>query len=130
MGLEEKREIQRAETCWLPQRRQELKELCGAEVPYEIQWITFNGDVKGLNWLEANGPHQIGAAFRIIGADDAGRQALREGVKKVVISNVRDAAAKTCTFEEGVLSLRCAFARSPEGRFTGEEIAELLTSKL
>ena len=130
MGLEEKREIQKAETGWLPQRKAELKELCGGDVPYEIDWTSFDGDVKGLNWLEANGPAQVGVAFRIIGADDLGKQALREGVKKVVIKNVKEVGQKSCTFDGGVLTLACAYSQSPGGRFKGEEIRDVLMAKL
>lgn len=130
MGLAEKREIEKAKTGWLPERLKELKELCGADVPYEIDWASFDGDVQGLNWLEHNGPAQVGVAFRIIGADDLGRQALREGVKKVVVKNVKDAAARSCAFDGGVLTLACALSQSPGGRFKGEEIRDVLTAKL
>jgi hypothetical protein len=130
MSLEEKREIQKAETGWLPQRRAELKDLCGGDVPYEIDWASFEGDVKGLNWLEANGPAQVGVAFRIIGADELGKQALRDAVKKVVIRNVKEAGGKSCAFEGGVLTLACAFSQSPGGRFKGEEIRDVLMAKL
>lgn len=130
MGLEEKREIQKAQNGWLPERHKELKELCGGEVPYEIEWASFDGDVKGLNWLEANGPQQVGVAFRIIGADDLGKQALREGVKKIVVRNVKDVGAKACSFDGGVLTLACAFSQSPGGRFKGEEIRDVLMAKL
>lgn len=128
MGLAEKREIEKSKT-WLPERQAELKELCGADVPYEIDWTTFD-DVQSINWCEANGPAQVGVAFRIIGCDDLGKQALREGVKKIVVKNVKDVAAKACVFDGGVLTLTCAFSQSPGGRFKGEEIRDVLMAKL
>jgi hypothetical protein len=130
-GLEEKREIRKATEGWLPEKNREISELSGGgTMTFEIDWATFAGDLKGMNWLEFNGPQQVVNAFRMIGADDLGREALREGVKKVVVRNTNDAASKSLALDGGVLTLTCAFAQSPGGRFTHDEIRNFLTSKL
>jgi hypothetical protein len=129
MGLEEKRAIKAAVEGWLPQRQAELKELCGGDVPYEIDWPSFEGDLKGHNWLEFNGPAQVGMAFRQIGSDDLGKESLR-GIKKVVVKNVKTEAEKKLSFEGSVLTLLCAFAKSPGGRFTDGEIRDCLMKGL
>jgi hypothetical protein len=130
MGLQERRAMEQAVQGWLPARQAELKEICGGDVPYDVDWASFEGDVKGIEWLEFNGPQQVSAAFRGVCTDDLGRQAVREGVKKVVLKNMAEIGQKALGFQDGVLSLCCAFAQSPGGRFTDGEIAKLLLEKL
>lgn len=128
--LDEKREMKKAEE-WLPARNQELSELSGGgTMKFEIDWSTFDGDLKGMNWLEFNGPQQVVNSFRIVGADDLGREALREAVKKIVVKNAKEEKARALAFKDGVLTLTCAFAKSPGGRFSHDEIAKFLTGKL
>jgi hypothetical protein len=129
MGLEERRAIKAAQEGWLLQKQAELKELCGGDVPYSIDWTTFEGDAQGINWLEYNGPQQVSNAFRMIGVDDMGKEALR-GIKKIVVKNVQDADKKELVFADGVLNLTCAFAKSPGGRFNHDEIRDCLMKGL
>jgi hypothetical protein len=131
MSLEEKREIKKATEGWLPEKNRELTELSGGgTMTFDVDWSTFAGDLKGMNWLEFNGPQQVVNAFRMIGTDDLGREALRESVRKIVVKNAKDAAQKSLALEGGVLTLTCAFAQSPGGRFTHDEIKAFITSKL
>ncbi len=129
MGLEEKRAIKAAEEGWLPRKQAELKELCGGDVPYAIEWASFEGDLQGINWLEFNGPQQVSNAFRMIGVDDLGKEALR-GVKKIIVKNVREPEKKELAFEGGTLTLACAFAKSPGGRFKDQEVRDCLLKGL
>ncbi len=129
MGLAEKRAMEQAKQ-WLPKREAELKEICGGPVPYEVDWASFETDAKGIEWLEHNGPQQVSAAFRGICHDDVGKQAVREGVKKVILRNAATPAEKALTFDTGVLTLKCAFSQSPGGRFTDREIRAAIEPKL
>jgi len=129
MGLAEKRAMEKAKE-WLPGREAELKEICGGTLPYEVDWKTFETDAKAIEWLEFNGPQQVGAALRGICRDEVGKQAVREAVKKVVLRNAAEAEAKALAFEGGVLTLCCAFAKSPGGRFNDREIRTFLESRL
>jgi hypothetical protein len=113
----------------LPKRQAELKEVCGCDVPYAMDWASFAGDAKGLKWLEANGPEEVSRAFRTIGTDDLGREALR-GVKKIVVKNVPEVKQKELSFSDGVLTLICAFSQSPDGRVASGEIVECLLKGL
>jgi len=125
MRLETKRAIKAAEDGWLLTKQGELRDLCGSEVSYVIDWPSFDGDSQGMNWLEFNGPQQISNAFRIVGTDELGQEALRS-VKKIMVKNVPEVAGKNLAFSDGVLSLECAFAKSPEGRFSDQDIAQCL----
>jgi hypothetical protein len=130
-SLEEKREIQKATSGWLPEKNKELAELSGGgSMTFDVDWATFAGDLQGLNWLEFNGAQQVVNAFRMVGADDLGKSALRDSVKKVVVKNVREPNQKSLGLDGGVLTLACAFAKSPGGRFSHDEIRDFLTSKL
>lgn len=131
MGLEEKRQIEAAQKGWLPAREKEANEICGGgKVAYEVDWKSFDGDAKGISWCENNGPAIVSCAFRVICADDLGKQAVRDGVKKVVFRNVKEAKDKAMGFEGGVLTLTCAFAQSPAGRFKDDEIRKCLEAGL
>ncbi len=130
MGLQEKRAMKEAVEGWLPKRQKELNDLCAGEVPYEVDWDSFADDAKGISWLEANGPQQVASAFRVVCKDDLGKEAIRDGIKKVVLKNVGEIEGKALSFDDGVLALACAFAQSPRGRFGYKEIQTLLESKL
>lgn len=130
MGLEENRAIETAKTGWLPKRQKTLDDLAGGNVPYEIDWASFAGDVKGIQWCENNGPAMVEQAFRLVGKDDMGKKALREGVKKVVLRNVADAKAKKATFEKGTLELVFAFAQGTAGRVESNLIEKVLLKGL
>ena len=128
--MQEKRSIKAAEEGWLPQRQKELAEICGKEIPYEVDWNSFAGNLKAIDWLEFNGPQQVSGAFRGICRDEIGKEAVQEGVKKIVLRNVPEIADKALTFTDGVLELRCAFAQSPRGRFKDREIHLFLEPQL
>jgi hypothetical protein len=131
MSLEEKREIKNAQDTWLPVKTKELSELSGGgTMVFEIDWATFDGDLQGLKWLEFNGPQQVVNAFRIIGMDDLGKEALRNTVKKIVVKNAPGESDKKMDWADGVFTLTCAFAKSPLGRFTHDQIKEFLIAKL
>lgn len=131
MGLQEKRARKAAEEGWLPQRQKELGEITAQElIPYEIDWDSFEGDAKGIEWLEHNGPQQVSMALREICRDDLGKEAIREALAKVVLRNVGEIAAKSLAFDSGALTLCCAFAQSPQGRFKHTEIRACLEAAL
>jgi hypothetical protein len=129
--LDEKREMKKAADEWLPAKNKELSELSGGgKMAFEIDWATFAGDLQGMNWLEFNGPQQVVNAFRMIGGDELGKEALRGGVKKIVVKNAAEPKDKAMGLSGGVFTLTCAFAKSPDGRFTHDQIKEFLASKL
>jgi len=130
MGMLEKRAMKAAQEGWLPKRQAELDQICGTEVPYDIEWESFASNEKAINWLEYNGPHEVNAAFRGICKDDIGREAVAEGVTRVVLCNVTEVTDKQLSFADGVLRLDCAFAKSPSGRFTHKEIRTRLEEGL
>jgi hypothetical protein len=62
--------------------------------------------------------------------DDMGKQAVREGLKKIKLKNVADKAAMKMTFEGGVLEMHCAYALGAGGLISDNEIRALLEKGL
>lgn len=130
MGLQERRAIQTATESWLPKRSAEIEQICGKSIPFEIDWESFDGDLKGIEWLEHNGPHQVGMALRGLCRDDIGREAVQQGLSKVILHNVAEPAAKQVSLRDGILELSGAFAQSPSGRLDHKAIQACLEESL
>lgn len=122
MGLIEKRLIKQGQEDWVPAAQQELRELTGGEQVYEVDWGTFNTDEVGLNNVQNQGLRRINAAFRVICCDALGKEAVCEGVKKIVLRNLNEVAEKGMTLADGVLTVQCAWGKGSDGYFTDGEI--------
>jgi hypothetical protein len=69
-------------------------------------------------------------ALRVICQDDMGKEAVREGLKKVVLKNVKDKGSMKISFAGGVLEMNCAYALRTDGMYSDGEIRELLIKGL
>jgi hypothetical protein len=130
MGLAERRKIQELQTVTLPGRVREIEEICGNPIPYEVDWDSLADDAEALNFMDNISCHRLNMALRVICQDDMGKQAVREGLKKVRLKNVKDKADMSMTFQDGVLEMHCAYALRTDGMFSDNAICELLTQKL
>ena len=130
MGLAEKRKIKELQDTVLPGRVKEIEEICGKAIAYDVDWASLAEDAEGLNFLDNISCHRLNMALRMICQDDLGKEAVREGLKSVKLTNVKDKAAKKLAFEGGVLHMTCAYAMKLDGAFSDGEIRELLMKKL
>ena len=130
MGLTERRKIKELQDTTLPGRVKEIEEICGKPIPYEVDWDSLADDAEGLNFLDNISCHRLNMALRMICQDDLGKQAVRDGLKKVRLKNVKSKAEMKMTFEGGVLDMHCAYALRTDGMFSDREIRALLTEKL
>jgi hypothetical protein len=130
MGLEEKRKIKELEEEVLPGRVAEIEEICGAPIPYEIDWPSFAGDLTALNYVDNISCHRLNMALRVICSDDMGKEAVRDAVKKVRIRCVPSVDDKKLGFAEGALEMTCAYAAGLSGAFGDDEIRVLLLQHL
>src|SRR5215471_7932326 len=130
MGLAERRKIKEPTDEVLPGRVTEIEEICGAPIPYEVDWDSFADDLDGLNFLDNISCHRLNMALRVICSDDLGREAVRETVKRVALRNVAETSGKSLRFEDGTLAMTCAYARGLDGAFSDNEIRELLMQHL
>ncbi len=130
MGLNERRKIKELQETTLPGRVQEIQEICGKAIPYEVDWESFADDAEALNFLDNLSCHRLNMALRTICIDGMGKEAVREGLRLIKLKNVKDRAAMSITFDGGVLEMHCAYALRTDGMYSDGDIRELLLTKL
>lgn len=130
MGLAEKRKVKELQETVLPGRVKEIEEICGKGIPYDIDWASLAEDLEGLNFVDNISCHRLNMALRDICKDDLGKEAVRDGLKSVKLTNVKDKAAKKLAFDGGVLHMTCAYAQKLDGAFSDNEIRDALMKKL
>ena len=130
MGLAERRKIKELQDVTLPGRVREIEEICGAPIPYEVDWDSLADDAEGLNFMDNLSCHRLNMALRVICQDDMGKDAVREGLKKVRLKNVKNKADMSMTFEGGVLEMHCAYALRTDGMYSDNAIREMLMQRL
>jgi hypothetical protein len=130
MGLNERRKIKELQETTFPERVNEIEEICGKAIPYEVDWDSLSDDLEGLNFIDNISCHRLNMALRVICQDDLGKEAVREGLKLIKLKNVKDKSAMSMTFADGTLEMHCAYAQRTDGMFNDNEIRELLIQKL
>ncbi len=130
MGLEERRMIKELQDVTLPGRVKEIEEICGTPIPYDVDWTTLADDKTGLNFLDNASCHRLNMALRVICADEMGKEAVRDGLKKVRLVNVKTHDDRKMAFEGGVLEMHVPYAEGAGGLFSDNEIRELLLKGL
>jgi hypothetical protein len=108
----------------------DIEEICGKGISYDVDWPSIQDDAEALNFLDNVACHRLNMALRMICVDDMGKEAVRDGLKSIKLSNVKDKAAKKLSFEGGVLLMQGAYAQGLNGAWSDGEIRELLTKKL
>ncbi|HLY55530.1 MAG TPA: hypothetical protein VKS60_08240 [Stellaceae bacterium] len=129
MGLEERRRIKELQEVTMPGRVKELEEICGAPIPYDIDWASFD-TWEALNFLDNVSCHRLNMALRTICVDELGKEAVREHLKSVRLVNVKTTAEMGMTFENGVLEMHCAYALGGGGLISDGDIRQKLMEKL
>lgn len=130
MKLELRRKIAQLQDETLPGRVQEIADICGQAIPYEVDWDSFSDDLEGLGFLDFLSCHRLNMALRAICIDDLGRAAVRDGLRQVRLSNAPDAKAMHLRFEDGVLDMRCAYRLNTAGMYDDRAIYRALMEKL
>jgi hypothetical protein len=130
MGLNERRKIKELQDVTFPARVKEIEEICGAAIPYEVDWDSLADDMEGLNFIDNISCHRLNMALRMICQDDLGKSAVRDGLKTIKLKNVKDKAGMRMAFEGGVLEMQCAYALGASGMFSDGEIRQLLEKNL
>jgi hypothetical protein len=91
MGLEEKRLLKQVLEEQLPQTKAEIKEICGAEIPVEIEQDSFMNDQyakAAFDYLKLFGMDVVVEALKLVCKDDMGKEAVKEGLKKIVFKQL------------------------------------------
>jgi hypothetical protein len=130
MGLQERRMIQELTDKVLPERSQEIAEICGVPIPYEVDWASLDHDAQALKFLDNTACHRLNMALRMICHDEMGREAVRDGLRAVRLRNVAEPAQRHIHFEGGVLDLHNAFAHGAQGMHSDDVIRDVLLAGL
>ena len=130
MGLMERRMMQELKDATLPAREKEIQEICGQAIPYDVDWSSLADDAEALRFVDNVSCHRLNMALRVICADQMGREAVAQSLKKVRLVNVKDPAAMSIQFEGGTLELRCAYALGAEGMHSDGVIRQTLERSL
>ena len=130
MGLAERRKILELQETTFPARVQEIADICGKPIPYEIDWDSVANDPDALNFMEFASCHHLNMALRVICMDALGKQAIVEGLKLIKLKNVADPADMKISFENGVLEMHCAYAKLGDGRYSDKQIHAVLEKGL
>ncbi len=129
MGLNERRKIKELQEQTRPERVKEIAEICGAAIPYEVDWDSFASDMEALNFVDNLSCHRLNMALRVICTDDMGKEAVREGLKTIRLKNVPREAMKL-SFADGVLEMHSAYALRTEGMWNDTQIRDELMKRL
>jgi hypothetical protein len=130
MDATEGRKVQLLLDVTLPQRIREIARICGATIPYEVDWASFAGDIEGLTFLDYGSCHRLAMALRVICQDELVREAVREGLKLIKLKNVRSRDEMAMTCAAGILEMHCAYALQTDGLFSDSDIRDLLLLSL
>lgn len=129
MGLAERRKIKELQEVTFPAREQEIAEICGVAIPYEVDWESLADDAEALNFIDNLSCHRLNMALRVICQDDLGKEAVREGLKLVRLKNVAREQMRIA-FQGGVLEMHCAYAQRTDGMYGDDEIRHVLEQGL
>jgi hypothetical protein len=130
MGLMERRMIQELKERTLPEREQEIVEICGTRIPYEVDWSSLENDAEALRFLDNISCHRLNMALRVICLDAMGKDAVAGGLKKVRLVNVAEPAQISMSFEQGTLEMRAAYRHGTQGMHSDGAIRQLLEQSL
>ena len=130
MGLNERRKIKELQETTFPGRVQEIQEICGAPIPYEVDWDSLADDPEGLNFIDNLSCHRLNMALRVICQDDMGKEAVRDGLKKIKLRNVKTPGEMKIAFDGGVLEMHCAYALRTDGMYSDNAIRDVLMKGL
>src|SRR6188472_4191304 len=104
MGIVERRKQKELEDTVFPERVKEIAEICGVAIPYDVAWDTLD-TYDARNFIDDISCHRLNMALRSICLDDLGKQAVRDGLKKVRLVNVKDSTQKRLAFDGGTLEM-------------------------
>jgi hypothetical protein len=130
MGLTERRMMQELKETTLPGREQEIEEICGKLIPYEVAWETMQDDAEALRFVDNVSCHRLNMALRVICLDKMGKEAVVESLRQVRLVNVKEPAEMAVVFAGGVLEMKCAYALGAQGMHSDNAIRKVLEDGL
>ena len=128
-GVEEKRALTSLKDQAVPSTEKRLKELTGAEIKYDVDWASFENDLKAMNDVAYHGFQEVEVAMRYVGRDQIGKDGIQKGVKTIKFKNIEDPAQKKISLADGILSVEAAWGKQG-GQFSNNQVADVLNKNL
>jgi hypothetical protein len=115
MGLAQKRIVQEFQTTKFSKWKSEFDAIVGCEIPMEVKWDTLQSDKydkqdQYFAWYDAVYFRPLKDVFTSICKDQMGKDAVKAGVKKIVIDGTKGHAPEHTTFANGVLTVNHIFS--------------------
>ena len=129
MGLAEKRALAQVRDEIFPKYQSELREITGTDITYKVDWDSFADNLDALNNLEDQCFKRISIIFRKITRDDIGKEAVKEQIKEIHLSQGSEANIQSFTLRDGVLAMPWDWA-GWAGSFFPESVQEHIESLL
>jgi hypothetical protein len=129
MGLNERRKVKELQEVTFPGRVKEIEEICGAPIPYAVDWESIADDATALNFIDNISCHRLNMALRMICQDEMGKEAVRDGLKVVKLKNVKGQAS-SLSFQGGALEMHCDYAIGAGAIISDGEIRQVLEKGL
>lgn len=108
-GLKERRAVKEFQELVYPGIKNEIDKIAGFDVSVEVDWKSLAKDGNSGLYKEAFPKvyfNPLIEAFKEICADDMGKGALKDGLKKVVVKNSSDAYSPSkFSFKDGTLTI-------------------------
>src|SRR5262245_18186234 len=130
MGLNERRKVKELQDVTFPGRAQEMQEICGSAIPYEVDLPSIQDDAEALNFIDNISCHRLNMALRVICQDEMGKSAVRDCLKQVKLKNVKDESRRRLAFEKGILEMQVAYALGARGMYSDGEIRQVLEKNI
>jgi hypothetical protein len=129
VGLNERRKMKELEDVTFPGCVKEIEQICGAPIPYEVDWDSLADDAGAMNFIDNVSCHRLNMALRMICQDEMGKEAVRRGLKVVKLKNVKDQAS-AISFDSGALQMCCDYAVGAGAIISDGEIRQVLEKGL
>lgn len=105
MGLAEKRQLAKVRDEIVPQYQKEISEIVGSKIAYDIDWDSFADNLDAMENLEPKALKPMNEMFRKITIDKIGKDAVKQSIQTIRLSQGSEANISNFTLQEGVLNL-------------------------
>lgn len=130
MGLQERQHIERIQTDVIPANNKSLHEATGGEMIFDPDWSTFQNSVDACLNLSSFLTKVIGAV-QWVARTPVGKQALAEGINRIVVRNISDPAEKAMTLKDKIFQIDLVLSSfADEGRFGDSDLISFLENNL
>lgn len=130
MGLAEKRLAQEIQNDQLPAFESQIKEIAGYDVKVDIDWNTFTAyDSYPLSRLDIVFSDLTGCLKKIC-VDDMGKEALKEKMSTIKLTNVENADDIAMEFNGDVFDLKVKLVGDSFSAYSDSQLASYVESQL